>query len=197
MENYPTITEKDWGKFFMHLYKNTQEGFTFEKWYKTIHLSLPLNKKLYQMKRRDSPLCPKCGRQEETHHHLIYYCQATEDIRIFIENLIMDTYHNIFYDLTLEHIIMGAVPPIIDDIKLEILPTLLEIYYRSVIEMRLVAEKTKKYSFAMEFRNFKQILVAKLKQLKEISKIEKHFDKFKNIWRVLLDKNENINIRFA
>jgi len=198
MENYPSITEQNWGKFFMHLYKNISDGFTFEKWYKIIHFSLPLNTKLYEMKRSDSPMCPKCGTKRETHPHLIYECEATSDVKNYIECIIMNAYHNVFFDLKLEHIIMGALPPIMDGTKLEILPTLLEIYFQSILNMRKsAAENNKDYSFTQELKNYKKLLYTKLKLYREISIHQKTFEKFKKKWNPLLDKHGNINIRFA
>jgi ribonuclease HI len=45
----------------------------------------PLNKHLHRFKRADSPMCPACGREEETVHHFVITCPARNGQRRKLE----------------------------------------------------------------------------------------------------------------
>ena len=90
------------------------------------YLSLPLSPAKNRMGNTLTTLCPRCKEREESHPHFIFRCKLSQITLYFINELINN--HNYKFQSPfkkgIKDILMGLSCNTLEDIKLEILPTL-------------------------------------------------------------------------
>ena len=128
-ENY-VLSPEFWGKVFTDWFK-CSDGYIFSIWYKLIHFSLPLNPAIHKMGNSPNTLCPRCKESDETHPHFIFQCKLSQTTLNFINELINRNYNFQFpFKICIKDILMGNSSHSHDDVKLEILPILIEVFLR-------------------------------------------------------------------
>ena len=78
-----------------------------------------------------SALCPRCNESEESHPHFIFHCKLSQTTLKFINRLINRNYKfQSPYKINITDVLMGSFDKTHEDEKLEIFPTLIEVFIR-------------------------------------------------------------------
>ena len=76
-------------------------------------------------------LCPRCKEREEPHPHFIFHCKLSQTTLNLINELINLNYNfQSPFKICVKDILMGTSSHTHDGVKLEILPTLTEVFLR-------------------------------------------------------------------
>ena len=84
-----------------------------------------------------------------------------------------------------------------DGIKLEILPTLIEVFLRHLHFCRRKAFYEDDYSKINELTNYKGNLVSRFRTLRDKAIEMGSKESFLKKWKLLLDRKESLNIQFS
>ena len=194
-ENF-AISSEIWGKAFTDWFK-CSDGYIFSIWYKLIHFALPLNPALHRMGNSPSTLCPRCKESDETHPHLIFQCKLSQTTLKFINELINRNYtFQLPFKICIRHIVMGSSSHFHDGVKLEILPTLVEVFLRHLSFCRRKAFYEDGYNKINELSNYKGNLISRFNVMREMSTELGSKRSFLNRWNSLLNINETLDIKF-
>ena len=106
-------------------------------------------------------LCPRCKERDESHPHFIFHCKLSQTTLDFINKLINLNYtFRSPFKIGIKDIIMGMSSQTHDNVKLEILPTLIEVYLRHLSFCRRKAFHRDGYDKIHELSNFKGNLIS-------------------------------------
>ena len=156
----PVLSPEIWGKTFNDWFKECSNGYIFSLWYKLTHFSLPLNPAIHRMGNSSTPICPRCKEYDETHPHFLFRCKLSQTTLNFINKLINLNYTlQSPFRISIKDIIMGNSTYSHDGVKLEILPTLIEVFLRHLYFCRRKAFYEDDYSKINELTNYKGNLV--------------------------------------
>ena len=198
IDRHPVFKPKDWDKMFTNWFKKCSDGCIFSILYKLLHFSLPLCPAIQQMGNTPTILCPRCRENEESHPHFIFHCQLLQTTLNFINRLINENYQfQTPYQISITDILMNLSYKTYEDVRLEILPTLIKVFLRHLSFCRRKAFYEDGDNKINELDKYKGNLISRFKTLKDKA-IEFGSTKFfLKKWRLLLDKNESLNIEFS
>ena len=91
---------------------------------------------------------------------------------------------------------MGSFDKTHEDVKLEIFPTLIEVFIRHLSFCRRKAFYKDGYNKINELDNYKENLISRSKNLKDKTAELGSKQSFLKKWKPLLDQNELLNIQF-
>ena len=192
------LTPGDWSKIFTNWAKKCSDGYIFSIWYKLIHFSLPLSPALHRMGNTPNALCPRCNESEESHPHFIFHCKLSQTTLTFINRLINGNYKfQSPYKINITDVLMASFDRTHEDIKLEIFPTLIEVFIRHLFFCRRKAFYEDGYDKINELDNYKGNLISKFKNLKDKTAELSSKQSFLKKWEPLLDQNKILNIQFG
>ena len=144
-----------------------------------------------------STLCPRCKESDETHPHLIFQCKLSQTTLKFINELINRNYtFQLPFKICIRHIVMGSSSHFHDGVKLEILPTLVEVFLRHLSFCRRKAFYEDGYNKINELSNYKGNLISRFNVMREMSTELGSKRSFLNRWNSLLNINETLDIKF-
>ena len=187
------LSPEIWGKVFTDRFK-CSDGYIFSIWYKLIHFSLPLNPAIHRMGNSPTTLCPRCKESDETHPHFIFQCKLSQTTLNFINELINRncTFQSPFIFKMHQRNSSHSH----DGMKLEILPTLIEVFIRHLSFCRRKAFYEDGYNKIHELSNNKGNLISRFNVLCEMSTALGSKKSFLKKWNSLLNINETLNISF-
>ena len=158
-----------WAKVFTDWFKKCSDGYIFSIWYKLIHLPLPLNPAIHRMGNSPFTLCPRCKESDETHPHFLFQCKLPQTTLNFINELINLNYtFQSPFKICIKDILMGTTFHL-HDMKLEILPALIEVFLRHLSFCRRKAFYEDGYNKSYELSNYKGNLISRFNALKDMS----------------------------
>ena len=164
----PVLSPEIWGKTFNGWFKECSNGYIFSLWYKLTHFSLPLNPAIHRMGNSSTPICPRCKEYDETHPHFLFRCKLSQTTLNFINKLVNLNYTlQSSFSISIKDIIMGNSTYSHDGIKLEILPTLIDVFLRHLYFCRRKAFYEDDYSKINELTNYKGNLVSRFITLRD------------------------------
>ena len=122
-------------KIFSNWFKKCSDCYIFLIWYKLVHFSLPRSSAIHRMGNTPTTLCPRCKEREESHPHFIFHCKLSQTTlsQLHLSHLISINLNYNFqfpFKICVKDILMGTSCHTHDGVKLEILPTLTEVFLR-------------------------------------------------------------------
>ena len=129
--------------------------------------------------------------------NFIFHCKLSQTTLKFINRLINRHYKfQSPYKINITDALLGSFDKTHEDVKLEIFPTLIEVFIRHLSFCRRKAFYKDGYNNINELDNYKGNLISRFKNLK--NKIAELGSKqlFLKKWKPLLDQNELLNIQF-
>ena len=97
MSRYPNLSI-EWKRLYSLAFETTRDTKLREFQYKLLNLIIFTNKKLYQFKMVETPLCAFCNKEEKSLEHLLYFCKPS---RYFWKELYRSLLMNSTYRLML------------------------------------------------------------------------------------------------
>ena len=97
MSRYPNLSI-EWKRLYSLAFAITLDTKLREFQYKLLNLIIFMNKKLYQFKMVETPLCAFCNKEEESLEHILYFCLPS---RNFWKELYLGLLMNSIYRLML------------------------------------------------------------------------------------------------
>ena len=142
-------------------------------------------------------LCPRCKESDETHSHFIFQCKLSQTTLNFINELINRNYNFQFpFKICIKDILMGNSSHSHDDVKLEILPILIEVFLRHLSFCWRKAFYEDGYNKIHELSNYKGNLISRFNVLREMSTELGSKKSFLRKWNSLLNINETLDLKF-
>ena len=170
IDENPVLNPKNWGKIFPNWSKKCSDGYIFSTEYKLIHFSLPLSPAIHRMGNTPTNRCPRCKESEESHPHFIFHCKLSQTTLNFINRLINQNYKfQSPFQIGITDILMGLSYKTYEDVRLEILPILIEVFLRHLSFYRRKAFYEDGYNTPTKLMNLttiKEILFQDLKPSK-------------------------------
>ena len=186
-----------WGKVFTDSFKKCSDSYIFSIWYKLIHFSLPLNSAIHRLGNSLTTLCPRCKESDETHTHFLFQCKLSKTTLNFINELINLNYNfQSSFKICIKDILMGTSSHSHDGVKLEILPTLIEVFLRYLSFCQRKAFYEYGYNKIHELSNYKGNLISRFNALRDRSIALGSKGSFLKKWNSLLNINGTLNIKF-
>ena len=88
-ENSDSPRQVQWQHLFNNLYRNTKQKEAFDIRYRFLHLAQPSATKLKEIGQiHGSVDCKRSGRAEETQKHWLFYCPSSQNLLIYLLNLL-------------------------------------------------------------------------------------------------------------
>ena len=142
-----------------------------------------------------SALCPRCNESEEFHPHFIFHCKLSQTTLKFINRLINRNYKfQSPYKTNITDVLLGSFDKTHEDVKLEIFPTLIEVFIRHLSFCRRKTFYKDGYNKINEFDNYKGNVISRFKNLKDETAELGSKKSFLTKWEPLLDQNELLTI---
>ena len=114
-------------------------------------------------------LCPRCKESDETHPHFLFQCKLSQTTLNFINELINLNYTFQYpFKICIKDILMGTSSHSHDGVKLEILPTLIEVFLRYLSFCQRKAFYEDGYNKIHELSNYKENLISHFSMCSEI-----------------------------
>ena len=113
-------------------------------------------------------LCPRCKEREESHPHFVFHCKLSQTTLNFINKLINHNYKfQSPFKIGIKDILMGLCCSTHEDIKLQILPILVEVFLRHLSFCKRKAFYEDGYNRINEFDNYKGNLISRFNTLRD------------------------------
>ena len=167
IDGNPALAPGDWGKVFTNWAKKCSDGYIFSTWYKFIHFSLPLSPAIHRIGNTPKSLCIRCNESEESHPHFIFHCKLSQITLNFIRLISLNYKFQSHYQIHITDILMVLYHKTHEDVRLEILPTLIEVFLRRLSFCRRKAFYEDGYNKINELDNYKGNLISRFKTLKD------------------------------
>ena len=141
-------------------------------------------------------LCPKCKESDETHTHFLFKCKLSQTTLNFINEVINLNYtFQSPFEICIKYIFMGTSSHSHDGMKLEILPTLIEVFLRQLSFYRRKAFCEDWYNKIHELSNYKGNLISRFNALRDMSIALGSKESFLKKWNSPLSRNGTLNIK--
>ena len=141
-------------------------------------------------------LCPKCKESDETHTHFLFKCKLSQTTLNFINEVINLNYtFQSPFEICIKYIFMGTSSHSHDGMKLEILPTLIEVFLRHLSFYRRKAFCEDWYNKIHELSNYKGNLISRFNALRDMSIALGSKESFLKKWNPPLSRNGTPNIK--
>ena len=115
-------------------------------------------------------MCPRCKEREESHPYFISHYRLSQTNLDFINKLINFNYtFRASFRISIKDILMATSPHTHNDVKLEILQTLIEIFLWHINFCQRKAFYGKGYDKIAELSNFKGNIISRFNKLRNIS----------------------------
>ena len=194
----PVLSPETWGKTFNDWFQKCSNGYIFSLWYKLAHFSLPLNPAIHRMGNSSTPICPRCKEYDEIHPHFLFRCKLSQTTLNFInEHLNLNYALQSPFRISIKDILMGNCTYSHDGVKLEILPTLIEVFLRHLYFCQRKVFYEDDYSKINELTNYKGNLISGFKSHKDKAIELGSKESLLKKWKLLLDRKESLNIQFG
>ena len=142
-------------------------------------------------------LCPRCKESKESHPHFIFHCKLSQNTLNFINRLISQNYKfQSTFQISIKDILTGLSFKTYEDVRLEILSILMEVFLRHFSFCRRKAFYEDGYNKINELDNYKGSLISRLKTLRDKAMELGSKESFLKKWKFLLDRKESLNIQF-
>ena len=145
-------------------------------------------------------LCSRCKESDETHPHFIFQWKLSQTTLNFINELINRnyTFQSPFqlFKICIRDILMGNSSHSNHGVKLEILPTFIEVFLRHLSFCWRKAFYENGYNKIHELSNYKGNLISRFNVLCEMSTAFGSKKSFLKKWNSLLNINKTLNIKF-
>ena len=142
-------------------------------------------------------LCPSCKESEESRPHFIFHCKLSQNTLNFINRLISQNYKfQSPFQISIKDILTGLSFTTYEDVRLEILSILMEVFLRHLSFCRRKAFYEDGYNKINELDNYKGSLISRLKTLRDKAMELGSKESFLKKWKFLLDRKESLNIQF-
>ena len=145
-----------------------------------------------------TPICPRCKEYDETRPHFLFRCKLSQTTLNFINELVNLNYAlQSPFRISIKDILMGNSTHSHDGVKLEIIPTLIEVFLRHLYFCWRKAFYEDGYSKINELTNYEGNLISKFTILRDKAIEIGSKESFLKKWKLLLDRKGSLNIQFS
>ena len=191
--NSPKLAQAQWEHLFKNLHKNTKQREAFDIRYKFLHFAQPSAIKLREIGQNYGNIaCKRCGYAEETQRHWLFYCPSSQNIFIYLLNLLEYIDITQVIDNTIQDCLLLPLLELMHEMPVS--NELFEIYFITIRHLRKDATYDKKYSREKELEIFKNNIRERLSLLYNIAKTQQTEESFLNEWGKIITRNGNITL---
>ena len=186
LEFKPPIDPKIWPKFFQHIWKTKLKSSHEIRW-RLMHMGHPTGEILKEIGAIESDTCTRCNNAKETHKHWFYNCQMTQDVFIYLTDLLDNKFpeHAFFYN-SLQMCLFG--PQLCGmNVKSVAIDELWSMFYIAVRRMRFLSTYGELPDNFNPVEYFKGAVKNRIKYLYQAAKLHNHLEGFMKEWSVFCD----------
>ena len=187
------LSEKQWNKLFLNLYKKTKQKDSFDIRYRFLHFAQPTAIRLREIRQGyTDTVCPRCGEHQETHEHWMFSCKSSQKLLIYLHSILKNIHKGIRFENTATECLLTPLLQHVD--KLPIAAELYEIYFICIRRIRKDATYGDLLSEENQMSLFKNTIKDRITFLYNVAVLQDNLQSFLQTWNKLISKEGKITI---
>ena len=187
------LSEKQWNKLFLNLYKKTKQNDSFDIRYRFLNFAQPTTIKLQEIRQGyTDTVCPRCGEHQETHEHWMFSSKSSQKLLIYLHSILKNIHKDIQFENTVTECLLTPLLEHVD--KLPIAAELYEIYFICIRHIRKDATYGDLVSEEKQMLLFKDTIKDRITFLYNVAVLQDNLQSFLQTWNKLISKEGKITI---